>query len=145
MMRRAVPYAVSVVGMLVLFSVFLVFQMPSIPSWGTLKLTDILIIVGGLMFILPIYFDSVRRKGAHNAPNRWVWAVLPPVGIVAVVIGVLVPNSAVTFGMVSLPDLLYLLGCLAILPVFVYPLYEVERDWAEREAGIDGEPKTDVR
>ena len=78
---KRLTYVWSTIGLLlILFAVFLMFQMPGMPAWGTVKLTDILMIVGGLLFIVPIYMDSLRRKDGDGAPNRWVWATLPPIG-----------------------------------------------------------------
>lgn len=126
-------YVYSVIGLLVLFIAFLMYQMPSIPAWGTVKLTDVMMIVGGLLFIVPIYVDSLRRKGNDGAPNRWVWATLPLVGMAVVCVGILIPNSIGFFSLFPLADVFYLVGCLLILPVFVYPPFDLNREELEEE------------
>ena len=40
---KRLTYVWSTIGLLILFAVFLMFQMPGMPAWGTVKLTDILI------------------------------------------------------------------------------------------------------
>lgn len=80
---KRLTYVWSTIGLLILFAVFLMFQMPGMPAWGTVKLTDILMIIGGLLFIVPIYMDSLRRKdddGARTAGcgprcrrSAWPW------------------------------------------------------------------------
>lgn len=132
-MKRTGKYMVSVVGMLLVFGAFLMFQMPSVPAWGTVKLTDVMMIVGGLMFIVPIYLDSLARKHAHRAPNPFVWATLPLIGMVVVCVGILIPNAVGFFGLFPLADLFYLIGCLLILPVFVYPTFDLNRAILEEE------------
>ena len=92
-MKRTWKYVVSLAGMVVLFLAFLMFQTPAVPALGTVKLTDVMMIVGGLMFIVPIYQDSVARKTADDAPNRVIWYTLPPVGIAVVCVGLLIPNA----------------------------------------------------
>lgn len=126
-------YVYSVIGLLVLFIAFLMYQMPSIPAWGTVKLTDVMMIVGGLLFIVPIYVDSLRRKGNDGAPNRWVWATLPLVGMAVVCVGILIPNSIGFLSLFPLADVFYLVGCLLILPVFVYPPFDLNREELEEE------------
>lgn len=126
-------YVYSVIGLLVLFIAFLMYQMPSIPAWGTVKLTDVMMIVGGLLFIVPIYVDSLRRKGNDGAPNRWVWATLPLVGMAMVCVGILIPNSIGFLSLFPLADVFYLVGCLLILPVFVYPPFDLNREELEEE------------
>ncbi|MBW3083158.1 permease [Bifidobacterium phasiani] len=126
-------YVYSVIGLLVLFIAFLMYQMPSIPAWGTVKLTDVMMIVGGLLFIVPIYVDSLRRKGNDGAPNRWVWATLPLVGMAVVCVGILIPNSIGFLALFPLADVFYLVGCLLILPVFVYPPFDLNREELEEE------------
>lgn len=130
---RRLTYVWSTIGLLVLFVVFLMFQMPGMPAWGTVKLTDILMIVGGLLFIVPIYMDSVRRKDDDGAPNRWVWSTLPLVGMAVVCVGILIPNSIGFFSLFPLADVFYLVGCLLILPVFVYPPLDFNREELEEE------------
>ena len=108
---KRLTYVWSTIGLLILFAVFLMFQMPGMPAWGTVKLTDILMIIGGLLFIVPIYMDSLRRKDGDGAPNRWVWATLPPVGMAVVCIGILIPNTVGFFSLFPLADVFYLVGC----------------------------------
>ena len=47
----------SACGVAVLFAAFLLLQSAPVFLIGTIKLTDLLSIVGGLLFILPIYLD----------------------------------------------------------------------------------------
>ena len=118
---------VSVAGLLVMFVAFVLFQTRPIVLFGTLKLTDVFTIAGGLMFIIPVYRDSVQRKSADNAPNPTLWSTLPPIGMAVVVAGILLPNSVTFFHLFSLPDLFYLVGCLMMLPIFLYPMNGLER------------------
>lgn len=122
---------VSAIGMLILFASFVIYEAGGNRAWGTIKLTDIMIILGGLMFILPFFFSSVVRKSADNAPNRFVWFWLPLIGIVLVVVGILLPNSVASIGSVSLPDWMYLFGCLFMLLIFCYPPNEVKQEMLE--------------
>lgn len=130
---KRLTYVYSTIGLLILFAVFLMFQMSGIPAWGTVKLTDILMIVGGLLFIVPIYVDSVRRKDDDNASNRWMWANLPPVGMAVICIGIVIPNAVRFFSLFPLADVFYLVGCLMILPVFIYPPFDFNREELEEE------------
>lgn len=119
---KRLTYVWSTIGLLILFAVFLMFQMPGMPAWGTVKLTDILMIVGGLLFIVPIYMDSLRRKDDDGAPNRWVWATLPPIGM-----------AVEFFSLFPLADVFYLVGCLLMLPIVVYPPFDLNREELEEE------------
>ncbi|OZG68664.1 hypothetical protein [Bifidobacterium eulemuris] len=130
-MKHVWSYVVSAVGLLVLFVSFVMFTNPDVPAWGTFKLTDALAIVGGVLFIAPIYRDSVARKTADGAPNRVIWATLPPVGVVVVCVGIMIPNAVSLFGLFPLADVFYLIGCLMILPVFAYPPASLRRDMLE--------------
>jgi hypothetical protein len=91
---------------------------------GTIKLTDIFTIVGGLLFIIPIYMDSVRRKDDAGAAHRVVWSTIPPIGMIVVCFGILLPNSLTVFGVVEWADVLYLLGTIMMLPIFLYPILD---------------------
>ncbi len=130
---KRLTYVWSTIGLLILFAVFLMFQMPGMPAWGTVKLTDILMIVGGLLFIVPIYMDSLRRKDDDGAPNRWVWATLPPIGMAVVCVGILIPNAVEFFSLFPLADVIYLVGCLLMLPIVVYPPFDLNREELEEE------------
>ena len=142
-MKRTWKYVVSLAGMVVLFLAFLMFQTPAVPALGTVKLTDVMMIVGGLMFIVPIYQDSVARKTADDAPNRVIWYTLPPVGMAVVCVGLLIPNAVGFFGLFPLADLFYLVGCLLILPVFASPMFDINREILEDEIDeqIDGQSR----
>lgn len=130
-MKHVWSYVVSAVGLLVLFVSFLLFTNPVVPAWGTLKLTDVLAIIGGVLFIAPIYRDSVARKTADEAPHRVIWATLPLVGVAVVCVGIVIPNAVTFFTLFPLADVFYLVGCLMILPVFVYPPASLRRDILE--------------
>ena len=130
---KRLTYVWSTIGLLILFAVFLMFQMPGMPAWGTVKLTDILMIIGGLLFIVPIYMDSLRRKDDDGAPNRWVWATLPPIGMAVVCVGILIPNAVGFFSLFPLADVFYLVGCLLMLPIVVYPPFDLNREELEEE------------
>lgn len=121
MLKSKKSYAVSAVGVLVLFLAFLLYNSHANPSWGTLKLSDVLTIIGGLMFIVPFYSSSVRVKKHDQVPNNWIWQGLPVVGMVLVCVGLLIPNTVALFPLLSLPDLMYLIGCVLMLIIFVYP------------------------
>ena len=118
---KRLTYVWSTIGLLILFAVFLMFQMPGMPAWGTVKLTDILMIIGGLLFIVPIYMDSLRRKE------------LPPVGMAVVCIGILIPNTVGFFSLFPLADVFYLVGCLLMLPIVVYPPFDLNREELEEQ------------
>lgn len=128
---------VSVIGLLTMFVAFVLFQTWPLVLFGTVKLTDVLTLAGGLMFIIPVYLDSVKRKRADNAPNPVVWSTLPPIGMAVVCIGILMPNSLTFFHLCSLPDVFYLVGCLMMLPIFLYPMSGLER--AELEETVEEE------
>ncbi|MBM6698741.1 permease [Bifidobacterium pullorum subsp. saeculare] len=131
-MKRTMSLIVSGIGLLVLFVAFVLFANPiQVPALGTVKLTDMLAIVGGVLFIGPIWRDSVARKSADGAPHRFVWATLPLIGVVVVCVGILIPNAVSVFGLFPLADLFYLAGCLMILPVFAYPPASFQRDVLE--------------
>lgn len=132
-MKKHAGYVCSAVGMVVLFAAFVMFQMPSIPAWGTVKLTDVLMIAGGLLFIMPIYMDSLRRKSKDGTPNRWLWQTVPLIGVAVVSIGILIPNTVSFLSLLPLADVFYLVGCLMILPVFAYPLFDFNREELEDE------------
>jgi hypothetical protein len=121
-MKRSIT--ISAAGIVVLFIAFLLLQTPVISVLGTIKLTDILILIGGLLFVIPIYMNSVRRKTAQNAPNQTLWKILPPIGMAIVCIGVLLPNSLLIIGAINLPDIFYLIGCLMMLPIVLYPTFD---------------------
>ncbi len=128
---------VSVIGLLTMFVAFVLFQTWPLVLFGTVKFTDVLTLVGGLMFIIPVYLDSVKRKRADNAPNPVVWSTLPPIGMAVVCVGILIPNSLTFFHLFSLPDVFYLVGCLMMLPIFLYPMSGLER--AELEETVEEE------
>lgn len=131
-MKRAMSLIISGIGVLVLFAAFMLFVSSTpVPAIGTVKLTDMLGILGGILFIGPIWRDSVMRKTADGAPHRVIWAVLPLVGVVVVCAGILIPNTVTVFSLFPLADLFYLIGCLMILPVFVYPPASFQRDVLE--------------
>jgi hypothetical protein len=114
----------SACGVAVLFAAFLLLQSAPVFLIGTIKLTDMLTIVGGLLFIIPIYMDSVRRKDDAGAARRVVWGVIPPIGMIVVCFGILLPNSLTVFGVVEWADVLYLLGTIMMLPIFLYPILD---------------------
>ncbi len=60
-----------------------------------------------------------------------MWQVLPVVGMVLMIIGLLIPNDFVSFGAVALCDVLYFLGCVGMLMIFVYPLHTVNDEMLE--------------
>ncbi|NEG69507.1 permease [Bifidobacterium choloepi] len=124
---------VAGLGVLVLFAAFLLYGTNANPNWGTIKLTDILTIIGGLMFIIPFYLGSVHAKTRDGAPNNWLWEGLPVAGMVLVCAGILIPNSVGVFSVMSLPDIMYLVGCLMMLPIFVYPIGSVNREMLEED------------
>ena len=131
-MKRARSLIVSGIGVVVLFVAFLlVIGHVRVPALGTVKLTDMLGIVGGILFFAPLWRDSVERKTADGAPHRVVWAVLPLVGAAVVCVGLLVPNAVSFFGLFPLADLFYLVGCLLILPMFAYPPASLGREVLE--------------
>lgn len=85
------------------------------------------------MFIVPFYQLSVRAKTREHAPNPWAWQLLPVVGMVVMVIGLLIPNDFVSFGAVALCDVLYFIGCVCMLMIFVYPLHTVNDEMLEED------------
>ena len=113
----------------VLFVAFVMYNSAPVPLWNWIKLSDLLTIAGGLMFIVPFYQLSVRVKTREHAPSPWVWQVLPVVGMVLMIIGLLIPNDFVSFGAVALCDVLYFLGCVGMLMIFVYPLHCSKTTW----------------
>lgn len=141
-MKHVKSYAISAVGLLVLFAVFLMFGIPSLPAWGTVKLTDILTIIGGLLFVLPMYIESIKRKDAANARHRWVWYYLPIVGIALVCVGIFIPNSVMFFGLVPFADVLYLIGCLLMLIIYAYPPFDIEHEMLEE--AVEDEVEQDM-
>ncbi|RSX54860.1 NADH-ubiquinone oxidoreductase chain 6 [Bifidobacterium dolichotidis] len=132
---------VSTLGMLVLFAAFLVYGSASNTSWGTVKLTDILTIIGGLMFVVPMYLASVRRKSEHHAPNAWIWQGLPVVGMALIIVGLLIPNGQPLWSMFSLPDCFYLIGVLLLLFIPCYPLGALKESMIEDEIEDETDPK----
>ncbi|RSX46442.1 permease [Bifidobacterium castoris] len=124
-MKRRNAYFVSGIGAIVLFAAFLTYNAKPVPLWNWIKLSDILTIVGGLMFIIPFYALSVRIKTQGHAPNPWVWQLLPVVGMFLMVVGLLIPNDVVSLGSLALCDVLYFLGCVGMLMIFVYPFGSV--------------------
>ena len=85
-MKHRNAYIISGIGALVLFVAFVMYNSAPVPLWNWIKLSDLLTIVGGLMFIVPFYQLSVRVKTREHAPNPWVWQVLPVVGMVLMII-----------------------------------------------------------
>lgn len=132
-MKRRNAYIVSGIGAIVLFVAFLTYNAQPVPLWNWIKLSDILTIVGGLMFIIPFYALSVRVKTHEHAPNPWVWQLLPVVGMFLMVVGLLIPNDFVSFGSVALCDVLYFLGCVGMLMIFVYPFGSVNDEILEND------------
>lgn len=131
-MKRMMSLIISGIGVVVLFVAFVLFVSSTpVPAFGTVKLTDMLGILGGILFIGPVWRDSVVRKTADGAPHRVIWAVLPLIGTVVVCVGILIPNTVTVFSLFPLADLFYLVGCLMILPVFVYPPASFQRDVLE--------------
>ena len=84
-MKHRNAYIISGIGALVLFVVFVMYNSAPVPLWNWIKLSDLLTIAGGLMFIVPFYQLSVRVKTREHAPNPWVWQVLPVVGMVLMI------------------------------------------------------------
>lgn len=119
-MQRRNAYIVSGIGAIVLFAAFLTYNAQPVPLWNWIKLSDILTIVGGLMFVIPFYTLSVHVKTREHAPNPWVWQLLPVVGMFLMVVGLLIPNDFVSLGSLALCDVLYFLGCVGMLMIFVY-------------------------
>jgi uncharacterized membrane protein len=142
-MKRTWSLIVSAIGFLVLFATFLMFTNPDVPAWGTVKLTDVMGIVGGVLFIGPIYLESVKRKIEDEAPHRVVWGTAPLVGIVVVCVGILIPNQVSVSTLFPLADLFYLFGCLMILPMFLYPPASLERDLLEDMVDEQVDEETD--
>ena len=70
-MKHSAMYIISGIGALVLFVAFLFYTSAPVNLVGWFKLSDLLTIIGGLMFIIPFYIVSVRRKMRDNAPNPW--------------------------------------------------------------------------
>lgn len=130
-MKHRNAYIISGIGAIVLFVAFVMYNSAPVPLWNWIKLSDLLTIVGGLMFIVPFYQLSVRAKTREHAPNPWVWQVLPVLGMVVMIIGLLIPNDFVSFGAVALCDVLYFLGCVGMLMIFVYPLHTVNDEMLE--------------
>ncbi|KFI68570.1 hypothetical protein [Bifidobacterium magnum] len=125
---------VSTIGILVLFIGFLLYGSAQNVHWGSLKLSDVLTIIGGLLFIVPFYAVSVAMKKRNHVPNNWIWEGLPVVGMILVVVGILIPNSVGLFPLLSLPDIMYLIGCILMLLIFVYPPQTVNEEILEEDA-----------
>ena len=140
-MKHRNAYIISGIGAIVLFVAFIMYNSAPVPLWNWVKLSDLLTIVGGLMFIVPFYQLSLRAKTREHAPNPWVWQLLPVVGMVLMIIGLLIPNDFVSFGAVALCDVLYFLGCVGMLMIFVYPLHTVNDEMLEDdvESRTDGD------
>ncbi|PAU68323.1 permease [Bifidobacterium criceti] len=132
-MKHRNAYIVSAIGAVVLFVAFVMYNAQPVPLWNWIKLSDILTIIGGLMFIVPFYQLSVRTKAREHAPNPWVWQVLPAVGMFVMVVGLLIPNDFVSFGAVALCDVLYFIGCACMLMIFVYPWRIVNDEMLEHD------------
>ncbi|PAU69013.1 permease [Bifidobacterium italicum] len=130
-MKRRNAYIVSGIGAIVLFAAFLTYNAQPVPLWNWIKLSDILTIVGGLMFVIPFYTLSVHAKTREHAPNPWVWQLLPVVGMFLMVVGLLIPNDFVSLGSLALCDVLYFLGCVGMLMIFVYPFGAVNDEMLE--------------
>lgn len=130
-MKRSTMYIISGIGALVLFIAFLCYTSTPVHLFGSLKLSDLLTIIGGLMFIVPFYIESVRRKSEDNAPNAWAWQYLPVAGMVLMIVGLIIPNHAVNLGVIDLCDILYLFGCVFMLMIFIYPFGSTNREMLE--------------
>ncbi|MEE1296952.1 MAG: permease [Bifidobacterium sp.] len=133
MKQHRSSYIVAGIGALILFVAFVMYNSAPVPLWDWIKLSDLLTIVGGLMFIIPFYNLSVKAKTREHAPNPWVWQVLPVVGMVVMVVGLLVPNKVVTLGTIDMCDILYLIGCVCMLLIFVYPTHSVNEEMLEED------------
>ncbi|EFA22607.1 hypothetical protein [Bifidobacterium gallicum] len=128
---------VSALGILVLFVAFLVYGTAWNASWGTVKATDLLTIIGGLMFVWPLYAASVRRKRKDGVANAWIWQGLPAVGMVLIVVGLLLPNGPSVWGLFTLPDCFYLVGVLLLLLIPFYPINAAEQAMIEDQVDDD--------
>ncbi|KFI58500.1 hypothetical protein [Bifidobacterium choerinum] len=143
-MKRRNAYIVSGVGAIVLFVAFLMYNAQPVPLWNWIKLSDILTIVGGLMFVVPFYSLSVRIKAQEHAPNPWVWQLLPVIGMFLMVVGLLIPNDFVSLGSLALCDVLYFLGCVGMLMIFVYPFGSVNDEILENDVDERAEDAGDT-
>ena len=61
-MKHRNAYIISGIGALVLFVAFVMYNSAPVSLWNWIKLSDLLTIAGGLMFIVPFYQLSVRVK-----------------------------------------------------------------------------------
>lgn len=141
MKQHRSSYIVAGIGALILFVAFLMHNSAPVPLWSWIKLSDLLTIVGGLMFIIPFYNLSVRTKTHERAPHPVVWQVLPVVGMAVMVIGLLIPNDFLSMGAIALCDVMYLVGCVLMLLIFVYPWHSVNEEMLEEDVRerADGE------
>ena len=142
-MKHSAMYIISGIGALVLFVAFLFYTSAPVNLVGWFKLSDLLTIIGGLMFIIPFYIVSVRRKMRDNAPNPWAWQYLPVIGMVLMVIGLNFPNGKLTVGVIDLCDVLYLFGCVFMLMIFVSPFGSVNEEMLESD--VDERVDDDAR
>ncbi len=89
-MKHRTAYIISGIGAIVLVVAFIRYNSAPVPLCNWVKLSDLLTSVGGLMFIVPFYQLSVRAMTREHAPNPWVWQLLPVVGSVVMMIGLLI-------------------------------------------------------
>lgn len=136
-------YLVSGLGALILFAAFIMYNTNPVPVWSWVKLSDLLTILGGLLFIIPFYQISVYSKTRDHAPHPFVWQVLPVIGMFIMIVGLLIPNDFLSWGAIDLADICYFVGAVLMLLIFVYPLDSVNEALIQEDVDdqMDDKPR----